>query len=331
MTQLPNTSPRPRPLGSPLGWTLAAALALLYLGSLTLLELSARTTPPTPLSDRALLPLSLSLPFDRLPETPPRTPSPDATPLLIEIVRLVQADLPLYQRFTQSPSVPLNEVPRLAALDPLLEQAPLATANAWPLPPERHIAYRPEHPEVAALLLAGQSANRLAMVLRGQSQNADAARYFHATLSLGHKLFTHRTTYAELSAALGLMTEATAGLRLLHPDDPALAQLAQSLQSLTDDTNATWTAISTIDPDVLSLHNGDIPRIALASAEPVWRVEAVLKLGRLKYNVGTRGTPADQRRARRLIQQLQSDPDPPIALAARLANELTLEQYRTLR
>ncbi|MFN4242109.1 MAG: hypothetical protein ACK4PI_02610 [Tepidisphaerales bacterium] len=322
---------RLRPWSSPLGWLIAVLLAAAYVGAFVLLETAGRTTPPTPLSDIAVAPLKLEAALDALPDAPPLRTDRDATPLLLEAARLVAADISLYERFLASANVSVSDLPRLFALDPLLEQAELSSASAWSQPLTRHIAYRPEHPEVTRLVLAGRALGRVAMNDRSLGRTADAARSFHAMLRLGHKLWTYRTTYAEMSAGLGLMSEATAGLRLLHPNDEALAALAGELQSLTETTYAVWTALSTVDPDLLSRHNGDVCRIARDAQERVWRVEATLKLGRMKYNVGRRGTPADQRQARRLISQLRNDPDPAVALAAQLAADLTLEQYRTLR
>lgn len=320
-----------RPWASPLGWALASVIAALYLTAIMLLERSGRVTPATAVSELAATPLAVHLPLGELPDAPEQRGDTDATALLLETARLVGADVERYLRFLAAPAVATGDIPALLALDGVLEQASLASAPSWGQMPERHVAYRTQHPEVERLALAGRALNRVALHDHQQGRNADAARGFYATLSLGHKLLQHRTTYAELSTGLGLMSEAVTGLRLVFGDRPVLMRLLDQLRLEGERTLAVWTAISTVDGELVSRHNGDVCHIATHSNERVWRVEATLKLGRMKFDVGVRGTPADQRRARRLIQQLRSDPDPAVAFAARLASELTLEDYRTLR
>jgi hypothetical protein len=75
-------------------------------------------------------------------------------------------------------------------------------------------------------------------------------------------------------------------------------------------------------------HGGDILALARNSPEPMWRGEAILSLGRMKYNTPRRG---DQNAARREVKQWLNDPNPSVRTAAAEADNLTLEKYRTLR
>jgi hypothetical protein len=91
-------------------------------------------------------------------------------------------------------------------------------------------------------------------------------------------------------------------------------------------------AIYTMSEQKIGEHNGDVFAFARDSKERVWRVEAILKLGRMKFNVGNPGSPGDQRNAARLATRFaELDPDPVIRRAASLARDLTVEQFRTLR
>jgi len=312
--------------GNRLGWIIAGVLAFVYLGALVAIESSGSLSAPTALTTAADALDPLSLPP---PPLPPTLDTADATPLLQDIIRIVLADRELYERFVSSPSVPSADIPRLAALTPLLAQLTHPTATLYLNQPRDSISYAPESPHVAAMFLAGRAANRVALYHRANGKPDDARPLFLASLSLGHKLFLSRTTHAELSAGLGLMSEAATGLQLLG--DPAAPPFLAALATLNDRLTPAWTAISTVDPTTLGKHNGDIHRLALKSNERVFRVESTLKLGRLQYNVGTAGTPADQRQAKKLLKQLLTDPDPAVAHAAQLASELTLENYRTLR
>ena len=89
--------------------------------------------------------------------------------------------------------------------------------------------------------------------------------------------------------------------------------------------------ISSIDQNVIRQHTGDIFEIANRSQERMWRVEAILKLGRMKFDVGgNRGRFGDQAGAKRYLKSRVSDPDPFIKTAAKAAKDLTIEQYRSM-
>jgi len=86
--------------------------------------------------------------------------------------------------------------------------------------------------------------------------------------------------------------------------------------------------IMTADQDTLEQYAGDVFYFARHAPERMWRVEAILKIGRYKYNAGRVG---DQRSALKVLKELGTDPDPVIRTAAKAAQELTLEQYHMLR
>jgi hypothetical protein len=75
---------------------------------------------------------------------------------------------------------------------------------------------------------------------------------------------------------------------------------------------------------------GDVFYLAQHAQERMWRVEAILALGRMKYFVGEGGRRGDQRGATRHLKQHALDKDPVIRAAAKAALELTREQMRTL-
>jgi hypothetical protein len=59
----------------------------------------------------------------------------------------------------------------------------------------------------------------------------------------------------------------------------------------------------------------------------MFRVEAILKIGRYRFDAARKG---DQLAAPRVLRRLADDPDPVIQAAANAALALTLEQYRTI-
>jgi hypothetical protein len=87
-----------------------------------------------------------------------------------------------------------------------------------------------------------------------------------------------------------------------------------------------WTIIGAIDPKRIAEHSGDVFAIAKDSQERMWRVEAILQLGRLRYNAASG---ADQRAANRMLKKMaENETDPIIRAAAKAAAELTIEKYR---
>jgi hypothetical protein len=83
--------------------------------------------------------------------------------------------------------------------------------------------------------------------------------------------------------------------------------------------------IGSIDPGVIARHTGDVFYIAEHAADRMWRVEAILKLGRLRFYAARI---ADQQAAERLLRRLSKDADPVIRAAAESARSLTIEGYR---
>ena len=88
-----------------------------------------------------------------------------------------------------------------------------------------------------------------------------------------------------------------------------------------------WAVLSSVNQDVINRTAGDVLVFARVSEEPMWRVEATLKLGRYKYDAGTLG---DQISAARAVRQLTLDHDPNVAAAALAARDLTIETYRMI-
>ena len=81
----------------------------------------------------------------------------------------------------------------------------------------------------------------------------------------------------------------------------------------------------------MALHAGDIVLLAHdRTVDPLWRVEATLQLGRLKYGAGRR---ADQLAANRILTEMADDSseDATVRCAAAAGRDLTIEQYRMLR
>ncbi len=135
-----------------------------------------------------------------------------------------------------------------------------------------------------------------------------ADTYATAVLAAGRHLYRERLTYGELSAGLSLMGTGSAGLKQVADRSgdaaAAAAQTAFNRARLDEDASAVepvWKILSGQGDASIGRYAGDY--FALAddtAADPVWRVEAVRRIGRLQRNA------ADPRRQR----PGQTIPDP---------------------
>jgi hypothetical protein len=87
--------------------------------------------------------------------------------------------------------------------------------------------------------------------------------------------------------------------------------------------------ITSIDQNVIEDNVGNVFLLAQQGKDHLWKTEAVLKLGRYKFNAGRA---SDQRAARRLLRAMAKDEslDPVTKAAATSARDLTIEDYRRL-
>lgn len=321
-------------IGNRQGWILAAIVAVVYAGLVYTLETAGSATPPTPLSSsEAMAELSLPPGADTLVSMPEKR---DASEIIRRLTKSISANTREYEHFS------LADIPRLPALGLLVDQTPLSEATKRAQDPDYAVGYNPTAKfEITAFDTLSTAAQRAALLCRADKRPDDGKAFFEGEYSLGYKLFAARQTYADVRNALLLMSDGVAGLKYFAKDsqNPSSSnpETLAKLQSLEDGlldlgkrSQSVWRAIGSIDPALIGQHAGDIPLIAQHSKERAWRVEATLKLGRMRYSVGT-GTGSDQRNARRLLRQLLTDPDPAVAHAAKLANDLTIEDYRTLR
>jgi hypothetical protein len=160
-------------------------------------------------------------------------------------------------------------------------------------------------------------------------------KLYEATFSLGVKLYQERLTYEELDAGLTMMAEGSAMIRELSraSGDAARAEACASfdaarMEYVKQRIQPVQRVIVSADQSVLEQHAGDVFYFARHARDRMWRVEAIFKLGRYRYNAGRIG---DQNNAMLVIRELVDDPDPVIQIAAKAARDLTLEEYRTLR
>src|SRR5205823_2056467 len=121
--------------------------------------------------------------------------------------------------------------------------------------------------------------------------------------------------------------ECEAGLSLMGKSAVLLASLAEQsgdaarasqlrdfdaarIQYVKERIHPMLRVVRSIDPHVVGAHAGDLFVLARNSRERMWRVEAILALGRLRYFAGENGRAANQRAAVIVLRELSNDADP---------------------
>lgn len=311
------------------GWSLAVA-ALLAAGLIAPILIGlVGTTSPTALGKEAGFLKPISLPTD--PRTLMRIdPAGDATEAYRKALADYQKNTWTYEEFAA------GEAAAPSGIHELLNAMTASTATLFADQPAVLINYQLEKPPLEMLVKLGRLLNRAGLLRTGHSPD-EAAQYHRAAFALGEKLYAERLDYAELSAGLGLMSESATALHRLaekRGDPDAQRRLDEFLQStrsyIASHLLPKQRILSTIDPKTIEQHAGDVYLLAGRSQERMWRVEAILALGRARFNAARAG---DQRQANRYLKELSADPnlDPIFRAAVEAAMNLTAEEYRGLQ
>ena len=318
-------------LGNRLGWTISALLVMVVFQ-----PLYTASRPPLPSGPSGVFPNLLSrvaLPAD------PRAAVPgmmeencDAGDLYRRAIEEHDANPRAYEKYFKSPRTAQAEKPK--AVELLTQATRCSNARLFSQTPSELLNYKADTPAVETIERLGRIANQVGLLHRLDKKPQEARRYFEAMFVLGYHLYAERVAWSEFTAGVNLMADAARGLARLetdagNPDRAAsLEHFAQVIDEYKLKQFELYKVVSTIDTGMVGRHGGDILALARRSPERMWRGEAILAVGRMKYNTPRRG---DQIAAARELQQWTSDPDPAVRAAASAAAALTLGQYKALR
>lgn len=317
--------------GNKLGWGISAAIVA-FMGWVVWVLIQAGTpAPPTSfLTDAVLGPLAFPAPPTQVVSsmTDQTDSGPDYQAAIADYKRNPRAyDLSKIRSFDANAA-------KLPGVLAMLHATDSSKANIFGGNLAAVVNYQGEREDMEALSGLAKAVSTLGLYRKAKDPK-DAAKYFEAEFSLGAKMYQERLVYDEMFRGIGIMGEATAALISLAESsgDKARAQALRDFEGARRDyyensIKPVWNVISSIDPGIIAIHPGNVAKIAADGKEHMWRVEAAMKLGRQRYYSERAG---DQRAARWQLRKLAADPDPAVALAARLGQELSIEQYRMLR
>jgi hypothetical protein len=231
------------------------------------------------------------------------------------------------EQFAQSPHGP-PPVPMRHVLD----AAHRSTMHLFDKDPASIVDYESDHPPLDNLAKIGSEMESAALLLERQKQTEDARTYLAAAYALGRNLYNERVDYDEYVRGMGLMDGATTALSDLEgPGAPRGRALADRQSDLVkyDQYHVLpiYQVLSSADQQTIAENAGDVFRFAAKARERMFRVEAILKLGRYRFDAARQ---ADQLSAPHVLRRLEDDPDPVIHTAAQAAMGLSIEQYRMI-
>ncbi|MDB5326021.1 MAG: hypothetical protein JWM57_1590 [Phycisphaerales bacterium] len=320
-------------VGNRLGWGIAALLAVLFaLVGMEIVDTNRLTAATSLLSAASATdPLTTEVP-------PAAVYRPEAAGDAGEIYRAAAAEVRAggdvdYGALLNSQDAAAIEA--APAVTKLIQAGPMVGAAIFATAPTTLVTYDTGYEELDALALAGRCLGRAAL-LRLAKEPDKAKGLFEAQFALGARLFTERLRYAEATTGLGLARDAAAGLREIaaRAGDTRRAALlstfdrsAAGLQTRRMDP--VWNAVGAVDGGIIAQHAGDVFLLAgKDNKERLWRIEAILALGRHRFNLDRA---ADQLIVPRRLKELETgETDPAVLAAIKAAKELTLEQYRTI-
>jgi hypothetical protein len=319
--------------GNALGWCISAVMVLGTAGGLAWLNHNMQTVSPrTAFSADSENGAAIELPVAPSTVLSAMADTTDAAALYRKAMAVYQSDPETYGRFSRSGQ--LRDIQDVPALQILMEATNHSAAALFIESPAEIVNYDPEKPAIEALRTLAICARRAGQLTK-DANPTEAMKLYEATFSLGAKLYQERLTYQELDAGLTMMAEGSAMIRELAQamgDSARAAACSAFDKARADYVNQRVLPVQRVivsaDQATLEQHAGDVYYFARHARDRMWRVEAILKLGRYRFNAGRIG---DQSNAMLIIRELLNDPDPVIQQAAKVARDLTIEQYRMLR
>jgi hypothetical protein len=288
-----------------------------------------QVSAPTTLGATAANLQPLRLPIDPGTLIPMNEPG-DAAALFRQALTELRRSPKAYDNFLTSTKA--SDIARLDALKPLLKATHLKTGPILSTDFKSVVVYAESKPAIEEAKTLGECLLRAGLLLK-QSNAAESKKYYAAAFTLGARLFEDRLVFQQVLVAVGMMNTASIGLADLSPDDAARFEefQLQTREYYKSIEERLWIPIKTSHGPTISKHAGDIFAFATQSQDKMWRNEAILKLGRLRYNIGEAGRVGDQRGAIRLLKKLATDADPMIRHVAELALNLDRDTFHSIK
>jgi hypothetical protein len=332
--------------GNRLGWGISAVLAAVIGLLLWLIASGNAVSPPSQgvvartgnvslnLQTHPEILDPIQLPFNPQAILPSMTDAQDAALLYRKAIDEFKSDKYTYRDIYETGKSKITDYKALPAIAFIVDARNCTVMNLFSPHPEEVIDYGPEAAvPIEAIYYVGKAASKISQRLP-DDRHDEALILAESVFSLGVKMCNERLRWSEFEHGADLLREGAYMINKLDKTRSAAAGPVDTamMHLLKDRCLPLATVITSIDQDVIGRTAGDIFYIARNSKERLWKIEAILKLGRYKFNVGTEGRGADQRWATLTAKRMAANAslDPAIRAAAKAANELTFPRYNMI-
>ena len=318
--------------GNAKGWAISAVIVVLTAGLIFYASRAPQRSQPT--GQLAVAMKSSDLGVDLRSIVPPGTKDEDAGDLLRDLADKVKDKRKAFDKFEETK---LTRDRRLLEptvdqeLKKLLDAAQCAKLSGLAKPDE--LVVYGDKPYLSALKRVANAA-----VLYGQTlvvpdakdpkfkpDPAKARKYFEASFTLGRMLYEDRVIFKQWRDGVDIMNNAAFNLGALYGKaDPELKAKCDALRDKLESTGKpareAWADLSHTNRVTAP---GDVFLVAEKSPDPMWRSEALLKLGRIRWMQGAEA--ADQRDAKLVLEQTVAQPGLPPAVRVAADRALKLD------
>ncbi|HEX4125588.1 MAG TPA: hypothetical protein VHY37_12735 [Tepidisphaeraceae bacterium] len=313
--------------GNRLGWIISGAMAAVFGWVLVMGAMPAGIESAT----GALAAVGMqvpALPIDPLTVFKPGATNRDAGPLYREAMHDYDENPDRYTDMEKDPAAAFTHPP--VGVQKIVKARDCNHMNLFAKDPTELINYENKTPGINALQAIGTLTDQLAFYAAKKHNFATARKYAEALFALGYHLANERVRFSEWSQGVGFMQSAALDLALA---DPTRAKAYQdfddsSKKYVSDTILPFWQDLDGVEPTATNNFGttesfaGDFYQLSQNNnPEHMWRVEAILRLGRLTHDAPTRG---DQLVARHFLTKLAGDPtqDPQVHAAAIAARDI---------
>jgi hypothetical protein len=321
-------------LGNLRGWIISAVIAAFF--GVIIYTQGRPGTISKSTGQLVTMTAATKLPADPTPLVADGTEDCNAGDLYRQAMDDYKANAPEYERVLRIQGPPFRPAAQeLKGVQLVLDAAKCSKFDLYAGKPREVANYERSRPGLEALQTIGQIVNRLAASMAKEDPKR-ANQYAEALFLLGRRLYEERVVFQEYSVGVDLMANAanTMARQTLADDPPRAEQMGEFVENARKHVGSNftelWTAISGIEEkEKMLLWAGDVFDVATnPNVEPMWRTEAALKLGRMRWMGSVKA--ADQKGANRTLKQLADDPSVPLSVrtAAAAGRDLTVEKFR---
>jgi hypothetical protein len=315
--------------GNMQGWLISAVMLLGSAGMLYVIAMPAQESTKSGLIPKAFKPVALPASPDSV--QPAGSKDCDAGELYRQAIQACLSDPKSYD-----PNVYGNirgvDLTKLPGVELVRQAADCSRMHLFETNPTQAVNYHDKKAWIEAVMALGQTTDDAALRVP-DDQPKKAEELYKAAFALGRRLYEERVTWDELNKGLSIMTMTSGAMAKLADnakDGPRVDLLSDfnskvgSYQSDLQDSVA-----SPLGNPVESYgakYAGDVFAVAKdPKLERCWRVEAILHLGRYRWNVAD-NRKGDQMWAGKELTKLELESDPVIRTAVQAAKNLTQEQ-----